>query len=266
MRDDILKICVVSLFLALIVGCGKNSQSSQLDSKIAQFDNEVLRFETPEQAVRSYFLDRKSMSPYYLKDAFRLQNLDEVRVTFEIVATSSTKDVALVQSRYSVGSKVFREATWLKKAGGSWLFANDLPNPMSHYFSETQVIDKGIALWYVLNKEWYDAAFKEGQKWVSESASLWEMDEGVMLAAKKISVEKTITNNLRQIAAASMQKMLDSGDLIVDYHDIVGPGTDKYISFMKPVAGESYYDITVGTATTRISVITDSGNFIKYDF
>ena len=78
------------------------------------------------------------------------------------------------------------------------------------------------------------------------------------------SQNKAVTNNLRQFASAAQQFMLDQGATQVVSDDIIGPGTDKYISVISSVGGETYI-ITVGTATTRISTVI-SGRTVTYDF
>lgn len=55
------------------------------------------------------------------------------------------------------------------------------------------------------------------------------------------SQEKTIQNNLRQLSAAAQQYYLETGNTHAAYDDLVGP--DRYISAIKPVAGENYRSI-----------------------
>ncbi|MDX2110630.1 MAG: hypothetical protein SFY80_10355 [Verrucomicrobiota bacterium] len=79
------------------------------------------------------------------------------------------------------------------------------------------------------------------------------------------SQQKTILNNLRQIAATAQQYMLDNGVEEVKYSDIVGPG--KYIEEApKSVAGETYEDIVITIDTTSISATTSDGKTVTYDF
>jgi len=78
------------------------------------------------------------------------------------------------------------------------------------------------------------------------------------------SQNKAVTNNLRQFASAAQQFMLDQGATEVVSSDIIGTGTDKYISVISSVGGETYV-ITVGTATTQIATVI-SGRTVTYDF
>ena len=79
------------------------------------------------------------------------------------------------------------------------------------------------------------------------------------------SVEKAATNNLRQIASAAQQYMLDTGEDRASMSDIIGP--DKYISQpITPVAGESYDDIVITYETYSISVVLADGRVVSYKF
>lgn len=58
------------------------------------------------------------------------------------------------------------------------------------------------------------------------------------------SREKAVMNNLRQLEAARDQYFLETGKTTCTYADLVGPGPDKYIRELKPVAGEDYASLT----------------------
>ncbi len=55
---------------------------------------------------------------------------------------------------------------------------------------------------------------------------------------RETSIEKAITNNLRQLASAADQYFLESGESIVETSALVG--TDGYMRDLKPVAEEIY--------------------------
>jgi Tfp pilus assembly protein PilE len=78
------------------------------------------------------------------------------------------------------------------------------------------------------------------------------------------STEKAVTANLRQIASAAMQYMLDEGVEAVTYDDIVGPG--KHIESIESVVGEDYSDIVVTYDMMEISVMLPSGKMVTYQF
>lgn len=78
------------------------------------------------------------------------------------------------------------------------------------------------------------------------------------------SQEKAVTANLRQIASAAQQYMLDEGVAEATYDDIVGEG--KYIDWIESVAGEDYSGIVIDQYATEISVELPSGQVVTYQF
>jgi hypothetical protein len=84
------------------------------------------------------------------------------------------------------------------------------------------------------------------------------------LTQEERTVQKGVVNNLRQIASAAQQRMLDEGVREVSLEEIVGEG--RHISDLRAILGENYEGITLGTDTTRITVRTPDGKIIKYDF
>lgn len=79
------------------------------------------------------------------------------------------------------------------------------------------------------------------------------------------SQEKMIHNNLRQLDAAAAQFMLETGAARATYDDLVGPGPDKYISMLPPVAGEDYRSLVITPTTQTLSVTTADGRTIEVD-
>ena len=55
------------------------------------------------------------------------------------------------------------------------------------------------------------------------------------------SADKTVQNNLRQLASAAEQHYMETGKTSATYDDLVGDG--RYIRELKPVAGENYRSI-----------------------
>jgi type IV pilus assembly protein PilA len=78
------------------------------------------------------------------------------------------------------------------------------------------------------------------------------------------SQEKAINNNLRQFSAAAQQYMLENAKNVVTYKDIVGP--EKYISELRPVAGEDYKSLVVHEGDGSISVRTAAGKVIEFSW
>jgi len=81
---------------------------------------------------------------------------------------------------------------------------------------------------------------------------------------------KTIQNNLRIIASAAQQYMLEAGQTRATYDDIVGPGL--YVASVRQVNSEVYTGIVIegGTnsvkATTAITVTDGNGVPHTYNF
>ena len=82
---------------------------------------------------------------------------------------------------------------------------------------------------------------------------------------RQTSQEKTITNNLRQLASGADQYFLEEGLTSVASADLVGTGTNTYVKTFGTVAGESY-PTTLTTALTSLSVTTTAGNTVSIDF
>lgn len=70
------------------------------------------------------------------------------------------------------------------------------------------------------------------------------------------SREKTVLNNLRQIAAAGQQYILENGAQTVGYASL----EDVYFSTIAAVAGEDYSGVTVSADGVTISVGMNGGS------
>lgn len=81
---------------------------------------------------------------------------------------------------------------------------------------------------------------------------------------QEASTEKAVTNNLRQLAAASQQYFLETGESSVMAEDLIGP--DAYIPQLQSVAGESYQNILISADETTLSVTLPDGSVISYSF
>ena len=76
---------------------------------------------------------------------------------------------------------------------------------------------------------------------------------------RSTSQEKAIVNNLRQLAGAAQQHFLEAGVTQAGYDDLVGIGTDKYLSAIEQVADEVYPTQISATETqlaTTVRVVT----------
>ena len=76
------------------------------------------------------------------------------------------------------------------------------------------------------------------------------------------SREKTILNNLRQIASAGQQFILENGATQATFGDVDG----VYFATIQPVAGESYSGATVVEAGSTLSVTTSGGQNITFRY
>lgn len=78
------------------------------------------------------------------------------------------------------------------------------------------------------------------------------------------SQDTTVTSNLRQIASAAEMYFMYEGASWVSVTNIVGTGTDKYISVLNQVADETYVFIIV-TGNTRL-VTQVNGRIVSYEY
>jgi type IV pilus assembly protein PilA len=81
---------------------------------------------------------------------------------------------------------------------------------------------------------------------------------------RSVAKEKTVTNNLRQIAAAAQQYFLETGETKVSVETLTGP--DGYIRELKPAAGESYEGMIISIEDELIEVTLGDGTVISHPF
>jgi len=77
------------------------------------------------------------------------------------------------------------------------------------------------------------------------------------------SQEKTITNNLRQMASGADQYFLEEGLSTVGSGDIIG--SNNYVKDFDAVAGETY-PATITSSQSVMSVTTSTGMTVSIDF
>jgi type IV pilus assembly protein PilA len=113
-------------------------------------------------------------------------------------------------------------------------------------------------------------------RWPTSSGSMAGGSSGVvvtgLLAAMAIpafnkvraeSREKTITNNLRLVASAGQQYMLENGVTEVSYDKLL---QEQYYTPIQPVNGESYDDLVVREEGGILEVTTASGETVSYEY
>ncbi len=76
---------------------------------------------------------------------------------------------------------------------------------------------------------------------------------------------KTITNNLRQVASAGQQYMLENGLTQVAETALVGTDTTYYLRPIAQVNGEDYTTLTLTNTTTQISISDNDKDTITYN-
>jgi len=79
------------------------------------------------------------------------------------------------------------------------------------------------------------------------------------------SRQKAVVNNLRQVATAASQYMLDKGVTQAGYTDLVGTNTDNYIRSISPVASEDYSSLTVVQTATQVSITSAAFGTVTYN-
>jgi type IV pilus assembly protein PilA len=79
------------------------------------------------------------------------------------------------------------------------------------------------------------------------------------------SQQKTALNNLRQLASAAQQYMMETGATSAPYANIVKSDGTGWLTTIESVAGESYSGFTITNTSTQISV-TVGGNAVTYTF
>ncbi|MEM8868376.1 MAG: prepilin-type N-terminal cleavage/methylation domain-containing protein [Verrucomicrobiota bacterium] len=76
------------------------------------------------------------------------------------------------------------------------------------------------------------------------------------------SREKAITNNLRQVASAGQQYLLEEGDSTVAYASLSG----TYFNPIADVADEVYTGLSVSEGGGTLTVTTGGGQVVRYTY
>jgi type IV pilus assembly protein PilA len=79
------------------------------------------------------------------------------------------------------------------------------------------------------------------------------------------SRQKAVTNNLRQVAAAAQEYLLEQGASQVDETQLEGTGSSNYIRPIARVNGETYSGLAVTGATTQISTSQSDGTVVTFN-
>ncbi len=82
---------------------------------------------------------------------------------------------------------------------------------------------------------------------------------------RQTSQDKAVVNNLRQIAAAAQQYMLETGSTSAPTDNLIGTGSQYWITTVEQVANETY-GILIDTASTQITASPDGTRIVTYTF
>lgn len=102
-----------------------------------------------------------------------------------------------------------------------------------------------------------DSPFNDGPLFESYSKQL--IDTNGRLTEKG---KKAITNNLRQVASAGQQYILEEGASEVNYKKLVG----DYFKGITPIAGEDYTKLTVSENGGKLNMPTLFGDVVIYQY
>ena len=79
------------------------------------------------------------------------------------------------------------------------------------------------------------------------------------------ALQRAITNNLRQIASAAEQYMLEQGVSSVAESSLVGTASTSYIRPVAIVNGETYSGLTINATTTQISTSESDSTVVTFN-
>ena len=116
---------------------------------------------TPKELIQQIYEFNGTINTVTVDSDFWQQSHPEILKTFEVVELFQNDPVALALVRYSVGSKIFREAFWIRKVSNDrWSF-----DPSISRYSDNK--------WIKENKEWFGKMSEKEASWEKESASKW---------------------------------------------------------------------------------------------
>jgi type IV pilus assembly protein PilA len=84
--------------------------------------------------------------------------------------------------------------------------------------------------------------------------------------ARQKSRDSVVSNNLRQIAAAAVQYMMEQGVSIVNETQLMGTSTTSYLHPIQTIVGEDYTGIVINNATSQIEVNEGDGTLISITY
>ena len=116
---------------------------------------------TPKELIQQMYEFNGTINTVTAESDFWQQSRPEILKTFEVVEVVQNSPVALALVRYSVGSKIFREAFWIRKVSNDrWSY-----EPYISKYSD----DK----WVKENTKWIEEMSEKKDTWQKGSASKW---------------------------------------------------------------------------------------------
>jgi len=77
---------------------------------------------------------------------------------------------------------------------------------------------------------------------------------------------KSVTTNLRQLANAAQQYMLNNSTTQATYTDIVGTTTDNLVNVVNVIAGETYTTLTFVQSQSQVTLSATGFGSVTYNF
>ncbi|MEO0796386.1 MAG: hypothetical protein AAFX93_14545 [Verrucomicrobiota bacterium] len=127
---------------------------------------------------------------------------------------------------------------------------------MDEYLNSSAVEDRMFEMIYG-----YILDFMHPENIRSIEKQLAEQEEAFQEEEQRRYPEKAVTNNLRQIASAGQQYILEEGVASVNYSQLVG----EYI-YIEPVNGERYENIVINEDGGTIRVTTADGKVVEFTY
>lgn len=133
------------------------------------------------------------------------------------------------------------------------------PTTGALYFEDNYLISEGYAGYSTKQ-----AVMIIPASMVGATAAMAAMAVSPFKQVRSAAKEKTVKNNLRQIASAAQQYFLETGETKVSIEKLTGP--NGYIRKLEPVAGESYENMVISVDDEVIEVTLGDGSVISHSF
>ena len=144
------------LTLLLFNGCNTKNELDTINPELARYDS-------PKELLSKYYEILYSWSQLEDNAYFYRINRAEILNNLEIVELVEKENVAIAFIRYSVGTKIFRDAIWLRKVENKYWY---IISYVSKYTAEDDS--------YLKDKmEWVEEMLEKENNWEENSAEKW---------------------------------------------------------------------------------------------